>query len=223
MNSLMKSLSNKFLSILHIIFSSKIKQSVSKREESWPKTKEEFDSFWKDKEAMKNYYEPSRISFFYEVLGAVPQRIHKVLDIGCGDGFLLSLIYSNRKIKEKSLFGVDYSVSAINVAKKRLPEGNFLNLDVRDLSFTDRSFDLILIIETLEHIKEWRITLDLAWKMLVNGGTLIITVPDGEKDKWKGHTNFWSYKQFRKNLLKYAEPTIRIIDEGRVFLAVLKK
>ncbi len=66
-----------------------------------------------------------------------------VLEIGCGDGELLSLLTAGRKT------GIDLSDTQIALARARIPEGTFLRqsgelLDLRE------TFDVIIISETLD-------------------------------------------------------------------------
>jgi len=76
--------------------------------------------------------------------GLVPVGVKSVLDVGCGDGRIIeSLASSYRTI------GVDYAFSSIVHLKTSGVQGSSAALP-----FQDKSFDLILCCEVLEHLDE---------------------------------------------------------------------
>jgi len=78
-----------------------------------------------------------------------------VLDIGCGFGYFLDEFSDQYWMK----FGIDISQYAIDNAKKIVQNGNFYCIDVLSIRniigkypFFKNSFDLITLVDTLEHI-----------------------------------------------------------------------
>lgn len=107
----------------------------------------------------------------------VKQRIeqlpgHSILDIGCGDGFLLnSLVTSNgRKV------GIDNSETPIRFAKAFATDAEFR---VEDLGNVSETFEVVCLTEVLEHIPNDSIAafVDRAKERVSPGGHLLITVP----------------------------------------------
>ncbi len=80
----------------------------------------------------------------------------EILEIGCGRGD--TALHIAKKVK--SIIGIDYSSEAIKIAKKiqkkypkRIQEkSKFLIMDATRLKFEDNSFDLVLLIDTLDHL-----------------------------------------------------------------------
>ena len=73
----------------------------------------------------------------------------KVLDIGCGKGFLIFEI--KRLIPSINIFGIDYSKYAILNAKKEIKK-NLRVFDARKkLPFKKKSFDLVISLGTLHN------------------------------------------------------------------------
>src|SRR5258708_5598263 len=70
-----------------------------------------------------------------------------VLDIGCGGGL------TSEYLVEKGLHvtGIDFSEKMIEIAKKRVPEGKFIVMDVKDLGDLEESFDGIYAQAVLLH------------------------------------------------------------------------
>jgi ubiquinone/menaquinone biosynthesis C-methylase UbiE len=67
-----------------------------------------------------------------------PQK--KILEIGCGCG---AFIYACNKIVKANYYGVDYSKNLILMAKKIMPNANFVVNQANSKYFEDLSFDVI--------------------------------------------------------------------------------
>ena len=94
----------------------------------------------------------------------------RVLDIGCGIGTYV------KKLAEVSgdAYGVD-----IDPARVRQGEGGTLSVAVSErLPFSDASFDMVLLNEVIEHVKDDAETLREACRVLRPGGHVIIYAPN---------------------------------------------
>ncbi|CAJ35688.1 class I SAM-dependent methyltransferase [Methanocella arvoryzae] len=69
-----------------------------------------------------------------------------ILDAGCGEGIIMKSLHG------RNLCGIDISTKAIALAKEMNPGSNVFCGTLYSLPFKDESFDLILSIETLEHL-----------------------------------------------------------------------
>lgn len=96
----------------------------------------------------------------------------KLLDIGCADGTTTNFIKENFKGLQVS--GVDYYDKAIDFAKKKYPGIKFIVGDAHNLPFQKSSFDLVITIETLEHLENPDKVLAEINRVLKQGGYLII-------------------------------------------------
>lgn len=102
-----------------------------------------------------------------------------VLDIGCGDGKVLDVIYNayNKDIKNKPyLCGCDISIKALQFAKAFNTEIDWIQGEFKNI---DQKFDLIICMEVLEHIPDGEIEnfINDINQKLNEEGHLIITVP----------------------------------------------
>lgn len=103
-----------------------------------------------------------------------------VLDCGCGDGrFSYELVKRGFNVT-----GIDISKRALAFAKIFVPSGKFFREDITNLSkeFFERNrkkFDLVLFVETLEHIhpKFHSKALKNIHGLLSDSGFLLLTVP----------------------------------------------
>jgi ubiquinone/menaquinone biosynthesis C-methylase UbiE len=93
---------------------------------------------------------------------------YKLLDLGCGNGRLISEI---EKISKEENYNIDYtgidpSKELIKIAKEKYPEKNlqvFNGLDLK--SFESKSFDQVITIAVLHHIPPEKV---LEWLKEVN-------------------------------------------------------
>jgi len=77
----------------------------------------------------------------------------RFLDCACGAGFFMQRL--SEAIQENSfIIGIDISYSVLKYAKARYNHFPFLNADGTALPFKDGSFDGVLVISTLEHVRE---------------------------------------------------------------------
>ena len=95
----------------------------------------------------------------------------KILDVGCGLGYLLSGVNNNW---EK--YGVEISEYAANHAKKWTD--NIYIGELQDINFVKDYFDLVVIHHVIEHIKKPEIVINEIHRILKNNGFLILGTPD---------------------------------------------
>lgn len=197
--------------------------SIAGHPEGWPKTQEDFEEFWASNEAMDFYFEPSRLAFFNEVLAHVPGRFNHVLDIGCGNGYFLKRLAQREGVDGNTYVGTDYAENGLVAGRQLLPKATFVQADAGKLPLPNDQFEVVVMMETLEHLENWQDALNEAWRVAAPGGKLFITVPDGIIDNWIGHTNFWSETEFKTKLETFGSTAIHRIDQDRTLLGIVTK
>jgi 2-polyprenyl-3-methyl-5-hydroxy-6-metoxy-1,4-benzoquinol methylase len=110
-----------------------------------------------------------------------------LLDVGCGDGRLLADLYEN--YSERRLVGLDYSARAIGLARAMAAGPEFVVGDVSDESLFEEKFDVVTLVETLEHIPPDHVASFVAAlaSQLKHEGSLILTVPSKNVKLHKKH------------------------------------
>lgn len=108
-----------------------------------------------------------------------------ILDVGCAQPYLLNMINKeNRKF-----FGCDISEKVITENRDTFSDINFEVLDIsKEIYQGNRTFDLLVCSEVLEHIENWEIAIKNLSTMTKK--YLLITVPKGKVhgiDKIVGH------------------------------------
>jgi SAM-dependent methyltransferase len=131
--------------------------------------------------------DPSRASLYsgWRALSAVGKADHvialcaaasiapeRVLDVGCGDGALLSELYGRRF--GSLLAGVEIAPAPVAIARQR-PEIDAVSLyDGRSLPFAQGEFDLGILSHVLEHVSD---PPGLLREVARAGGAVVLEVP----------------------------------------------
>ena len=106
----------------------------------------------------------------------------KVLDLGCGAGFLCNALAE----KGHKVSGVDLSESSLETARRydRTESVEYICANVYSLPFQNETFDVVCAMDVLEHIEEPKLLIAEASRVLKKGGLFFF------------HTfnrNLWSY------------------------------
>ncbi len=130
----------------------------------------------------QSFYEkiPARI----EMMGCSADKIRfilnsvgtnfRVLDIGCNDGFIGSMLLKKRN----DVYGVDFAQRKVSIAKKRGIKATVVDIESQDLPYRSNYFDVVLLADVIEHVFDTDVLLCRIHRVLKRGGTLIITTPN---------------------------------------------
>lgn len=90
-------------------------------------------------------------NFHGQVLRLLPAGVDRVLEVGCGEGYSAEAVLSKRHFP--LLAGGDISAPALKEARSRFPAMHYHVLDATHLPFRDKSVDLVMALEVLEHLR----------------------------------------------------------------------
>ena len=129
----------------------------------------------------------------------------KVLDVACGIGYGSEILRASGATK---VIGVDIEVAAISNGNEN--QALFTNADACKLPFADRSFDVIVSFETIEHVKEPEALLREFTRVLKRGGVCICSSPNrdfqpysGQKEVNPFHISEMNYSEFEQLFTRY--------------------
>jgi len=138
-----------------------------------------------------------------------------LLDVGCGDGRLLQEL--GEQYPRKTFCGVDISQSGIYMAKalNRHENVTYLEEDITETSLRKDGFDVVTLVETLEHIppNEVHDFIKGIIQQMAQDGKLILTVPSKNKTVSDLH-----YQHFSVEQLKYILSEAGLTIEGVKFI-----
>ena len=120
----------------------------------------------------------------------------KILDIACGAGRAASIIENCEQ-----MVGIDISDVAIAQANKlygHLPNHQFLQMNAINLDFPDNTFDIIIIIEAMDHFSDYQKVLREAFRVLKSGGCLLLNSANRDSLHLR-ITRALGYSEFKTN------------------------
>ena len=100
-----------------------------------------------------------------------------ILEIGCSSGFLLSQLV--KTFPSATIVGADVVKEPLYKLHEKLPKVPLLRFDLLSCPLPQESFDLVIMLNVLEHINNDELALSNVYKLLKPGGLLIIEVPAG--------------------------------------------
>lgn len=138
------------------------------------------------------YVNKENIDFFIDKLNG-----DKILDIGCGSGRDAEYFVS----KDLDVIGIDLSDRFIEISKAKVPNAQFIKMDMRNINFPVNSFDGIWSMASLLHIPKLEIkdTIIKFREVLKTNGIVYISVKLGEgekfvkRDRYKGLEKFFAF------------------------------
>jgi len=137
------------------------------------------------------------------------EKAESVLDFGGGLGG--NMKYLSGKLKNTRFILVDHSEVSLEFARTQLlgekdEQGNSFEYHTNLDKISDNSIQMVMSIEVLEHITEYKMYMDQLWAKTAPGGTMLISVPvKGIRDRNRQHVNKFTVKRMFKILTAYGE------------------
>lgn len=120
----------------------------------------------------------------------------KVLEVGCGDGALLQSLMA-RGIEA---VGIDVSSSGIERCRVNGLNAKCLDASAEPLPFPDNYFDLVISLETFEHLMNPHYAIREVRRSLRTDGTFLCSVPNPLTGHPYLYPGLFEYKNFRRFL-----------------------
>jgi trans-aconitate methyltransferase len=107
----------------------------------------------------------------------------KTLELGCGPGNVTRLL--KLRFPESKIIAIDLSPQMIEIARKQLPDVDFLVMDVRDISIIPVKFDAIMCSFCLPFLSkdDAGILICDSASHLVPGGVLYVSTMEGNEEQ----------------------------------------
>lgn len=119
----------------------------------------------------------------------------KILEIGCGDGGVLQFLKKDNEVQ-----AVDISKNAMTLLKKKGIPGVLADISTEKLPFTDASFDIVIILEVLEHLKSPQYAIEEIQRVLKREGRCIISIPNPRTGHQLLYPCLFKQRNFREYL-----------------------
>jgi SAM-dependent methyltransferase len=125
-------------------------------------------------------------------------RERRILEIGCGDGRLLSLLAASNEV-----YGVDASQTGVDKCAARGIRAQCLDVSSQPLPFPSDYFDSVIILETVEHLMNPYYALLEIRRVVRENGKLICSVPNpatGHPYLYPGLFDFSNFTDFLRQV-----------------------
>lgn len=112
----------------------------------------------------------TRFESLRKLMGDISNKI--VLDCGAGEGFFLS------SVKAKEKYGIEISEKRITKASALFPDLKIQLGDIRNLPFEDKTFDVIVCSEVLEHVSGYEKAIEEFKRCVKPDGKIVLSFPN---------------------------------------------
>nr|VFK77993.1 MAG: Methyltransferase domain-containing protein [Candidatus Kentron sp. SD] len=152
----------------------------------------------------KNFWFRGRNQLIIWALKKYFPQADRLLEIGCGTGFVLSGIAE--AFPESKLTGTDIFCAGLAHAARRVPGAELYQMDARCIPYRDE-FDVIGAFDVLEHIEEDGTVLREIFAALRPGGGIAVTVPQhpwlwSRQDEHACHVRRYRTGELREKVLR---------------------
>ena len=167
------------------------------------------------------------ISRFHRQLVRLAESVEpsSIIEVGCGEGYVLDLLASS--VMGTTLMGIELSGPAVAAARERLADrAKIEQRDARDMADVGTEFDLVVMVEVLEHIPQPEtmlpllselssayVLLSVPWEPWFRGLNLLRGRHIRDLGNDPEHVNHWS----RAGFLDFIAETFDVVDQGSVF------
>lgn len=108
----------------------------------------------------------------------------KILDLGCGQAKVFSLLDKLKVGKQINFYGVEQSETAVKFNKEKLPDSHFFASSIEDFDPKGKKFDRITLLEVIEHIPDPDPALQKIHSMLTDDGIFYLSFPNYNNLPW---------------------------------------
>ncbi len=139
----------------------------------------------------------------------------RIVDVGCGDGFHLDLF---RRFGKKS-----WKVEGVDIDKRAVEAACGLGFNVHlgsveDIDLTANSYDLIFMIQTIEHVERPDAVLAGIYRLLKKNGRLVIITDNTSSIDFKlFKRRYWGGYHFPRHLNLFNKRSLSFLGESAGF------
>lgn len=142
---------------------------------------------------VRKWIEPPLVARGKRAFELIPENTTSLLEVGCAYGYHAK----HFQIKVEEYHGIDYSAEFVELARERYPALDFREGVVEELPFDDEVFDVVVMLETLEHVTDEVRAIEEVYRVLKPGGIFILSVPH------KGLLAFADIENLRYNFPRF--------------------
>lgn len=155
------------------------------------------------------------ISAYLRRRGHTPHGL-RLLELGCGHGNMLM----EARQRGFDVQGLEYSSDAAQRANDKLGADLVDVGTISEIPIPERSFDICLLVDVIEHIRDPEFVLKHIWRILKEGGVLFIATPS--VDSWSARALGRHWMEYKpEHLFYFDRNTIRPLIENVGFADIV--
>lgn len=151
-------------------------------------------------------------------------KFSSLIDIGCGDAFLINLL--QKSFPNVEYAGMDYSQSIIDEDKNKYQNVHFFHGDISSEKFNyENRFDAVVCSEVLEHLDNWEQAIENLIVSANDEGYIVITTQSGKRhvsDMKVGHMQHFELYELERVLQRKGCKIITSYKKGWPFYNLQK-
>lgn len=166
------------------------------------------------KNLLQRIWHNGKLKTVVKAIYSVNKNPKNILDVGCASGWFLSKL--SIQFPKSKPTGIDVYKNAIDYGNKHYSNLHLTSADAHNIPFPDKSFDIIVCCEVLEHVLNPEKVLQEISRLLSKNGTAIIEMDTGNflftliwhwwthirKGAWRdSHIHIFNTKELEKLIL----------------------
>ena len=157
-------------------------------------------------EGVRHPWETARLTALRNILSSLQIKSDEtsILDVGAGDGFMSKGLFGN--VKGARIDGIDTFLPDDRIDELNASDGSFTFYNKYE-DLPARAYDIILMLDILEHEKNDAELLSSIKSRIKDGGWAIITVPAFQR-------LFSAHDRFLNHFRRYSLPELRSLSHG---------
>ncbi|HIK52986.1 MAG TPA: class I SAM-dependent methyltransferase [Oscillatoriales cyanobacterium M59_W2019_021] len=130
------------------------------------------------------------------------------LDVGCGNGRYLQMLH-RLGVPKSQLYGIEMSEGAITSLQNEGYNGYYGRLEDVENQLPENTFDLIVLLQVIEHVEFPKQTVQTLSRLLRSGGILVLETPNTQS--WDANLfrlGYWGGYHFPRHWNLFDRPTL---------------
>lgn len=151
--------------------------SLNNLEEIWNQVPVDYYQKGVETNILQRLWHTKKLKVVLDFIQKAHREPKNILDVGCASGWFLSKI--KKKYPASQCSGVDVYKKSIDHGKKLYKNLNFMLSDAHHLPFPDKSYDVVICAEVLEHVVNPEKVLEEIRRVLMSDGIAVIEMDTG--------------------------------------------
>jgi 2-polyprenyl-3-methyl-5-hydroxy-6-metoxy-1,4-benzoquinol methylase len=164
----------------------------------------------------KDFLDRRKVTTWLNYVNTDRQNLN-FLDVGCGNGRYLQMLH-RLGVPKSQLYGIEMSQGAIDSLQSEGYNSYYGRLEEVEQALPANTFDLIVLLQVLEHVEHPRTTIQTLSRLLRPGGILVVETPNTQSlDVKLFSQGYWGGYHFPRHWNLFDRVTLtRLVTEANL-------